>query len=329
MGKKRKSILVTLDNDQSLVQEVIANALSLKHQIHLGKLNVDVFSDGETCVDFETSVRKKRVYILCSPNSAEKIIQLEFAIDAARRAGAKSIIPILPYFPYARQDKKDQARGPIGAKVVASKLEMLGATTVVTFDLHADQIQGFFQIPVIHMDGKYLFAPTIKSLGLDNLVLVSPDAGGGKRVKHFRDLILRKFNVDIPMVFMDKTRKKANEIDKMMIIGDVRGKRAIIVDDMADTCGTLCTGALVLIQDGGAISVTAIVTHPVLSGEAYEKIDASLLDSFICSNTLPLQESRPKDKIKVESIAHQIVLSILAIDKGLSIENLKENEQYS
>lgn len=328
MGK-RSSILVTLDDNKSFAVDIITNAVIFKGKINLGKLNIETFSDGETCVDFETSVRKRRVYILCSPNSAEKILQLEFAIDAARRAGAKDIIPILPYFPYARQDKKDQARGPIGAKVIASKLEMLGATTVVTFDLHADQIQGFFQIPVIHMDGKYLFVPTIVSMGLKNLVLVSPDAGGGKRVKHFRDLILKKHNVDIPIVFMDKTRKKANEIDKMSIIGNVSGKRAIIIDDMADTCGTLCTGAKVLIEEGGAISVNAIVTHAVLSGEAYEKIENSVLESFICSNTLPLKNDRPKNKIKVESIAHQIVLSILAIDKGLSIENLKENEQYN
>ena len=328
MGK-RKSVLVTLDNDHTLAKEVIENALAVKHIINLGSINVETFSDGETCVDFETSVRKNTVYILCSPNTAEKIIQLEFAIDAARRASAKAIIPILPYFPYARQDKKDQARGPIGAKVIASKLEMLGATTIITFDLHADQIQGFFQIPVNHMDGKYLFVPTIKTLGLDNLVLVSPDAGGGKRVKHFRDLILRKYDVDLPIVFMDKTRKKANEIDKMVVIGDVLGKRAIIIDDMADTCGTLCTGAKVLKEDGGAISVSAIVTHAVLSSNAYEKIQDSVLDSFICSNTLPLKEGRPSFKIKVESIAHQIMLAILAIDKGLSIENLKENEEYN
>lgn len=332
MGKK--SVLVSLNEDDSLVEKVHQSLLENGHKIKLGSINKDYFSDGETSPDFNDSVRGRRVFILSSPNTTDKIFQLYLLIDAARRAGAKAIIPILPYFPYARQDKKDQARGPIGAKVVASQLENLGATTVVTFDLHADQIQGFFEIPVIHMDGKFLFAPVVKEMGLDNAVLVSPDAGGGKRVKHLRDLILKKYDIDLPMVVMDKTREKANVVGKMFVIGDVKGKHAIIVDDMCDTAGTLCKGAEVLLVEG-ALSVKAIVTHPVLSGPAYKNLEESVIEQFICSDTLPITQFVPKtvgtiilDKIKVVSVYHQIMLAILSVDKSKSIEHLKENEHY-
>lgn len=327
MGKNT-SILINLNDDNKLVNNIMDELTKANHKIVLGEINKDIYSDGETCVDYISSVRKKTVFILCSPNSAEKILQLEFAIDAARRASAKKIVPILTYFPYSRQDKKDQARGPIGAKVTAFKLEMLGASEIITIDLHADQIQGFFQIPVTHLDGRYIFGERIHSMGLENLVLVSPDVGGTKRVKHIKDLLLKKYNISVPMVVMYKNREKANQVGEMFVIGDVRGMHAIMIDDMCDTGGTLCKGAGILKQEG-ALSVKAIVTHPVLSGNAYLNIEDSELDLFICSDTLPLKSGEVQAKILVDSVAHQLMLAILAIDKGLSIENLKENKYYN
>jgi len=270
------SIIFAVDGRTELVEEIrhqlITNGLLT---VTVGEINIEKFSDGEVCADFKTSVRGKRVYLLSSPNTAEKILQLNFAIDAAKRAGAKEIIPIIPYFPYARQDKKDQPRGPIGAKVMAEMIENRGATSIITFDLHADQIQGFFNIPVMHMEGKYLFDRYIFDLYRDhcndNIVLCAPDAGAAKRGKGFRDQLNSRWDIDIPMLHIDKTRKKANVIDSMIIIGEVRAKDVIIIDDMCDTGGTLVKAATEL-KDAGAKSVRAIVTHGVLRGKALERI---------------------------------------------------------
>ena len=266
-------------------------------------------------------------------------------IDAAKRAAAKEIIPIVPYFPYARQDKKDQTRGPIGAKVVAEMIENRGATSIITFDLHADQIQGFFNIPVTHMEGKFLFDTKINQLYFEsggNLVLCSPDAGGTKRVKGVRDRLRDKYDMDIPMVMIDKTRTKANEVDEMVLIGDVRGKDIVIVDDMADTCGTLIKASQNLLEKG-AKSVRSIVTHGVLSGPALDRLYEAIADpkspntlnEFICSDTLPLPNwnkcsnrrngaVQPNEFITVISTAGQIVKAIQAIDLNTSVEDLKK-----
>ena len=307
------------------------------------KVNIEKFSDGEVCVDFETSVRGKRVYLLTSPNSAEKILQLNFAIDAAKRAGASEIIPIIPYFPYARQDKKDQPRGPIGAKVMAEMIENRGATSVITFDLHADQIQGFFNIPVMHMEGKYLFDRYIFDLYRDEygdkIVLCAPDAGAAKRVKAFRDLINKRWDVDLPIVMIDKTRKEANKIDSMVIIGEVRAKVVIIIDDMCDTAGTLFKAAEEL-KDAGALEVRAIVTHGIFSGEGLERLYGAkydkILSDFVCSDSISIkgrnvvlgqgEYPNAEDFITQISTAKQIAKSILATEKHTSIEQLNYTE---
>jgi len=259
----------------------VAKMEKKQHFIEVGKENIQVFSDGETCVNFNNSVRGKRVFLLMSPNNANKILQLNFAIDAIKRANATEIIPIIPYFPYARQDKRDQYRGPIGAKVIAEMLQNRGATSIITFDLHADQIEGFFNIPVNHLRGKYLFYKHIIKIGNSNTVLCSPDAGGVKRVKKIRDLISQKHPaIVMPYVTIDKTRTGANQIGEMTIIGEVKGKDVIMIDDMCDTGGTLVKAVNALL-DNGARSVRAIVTHGVMSGNAYEKIMDSKIKEFI------------------------------------------------
>lgn len=339
------SIIFAVDGRRNLVETII-KLLSLVENpplVLIGDINTDKFSDGEVCADFITSVRGKRVYLLSSPNSAEKILQLNFAIDAAKRAGASEIIPILPYFPYARQDKKDQPRGPIGAKVMAEMLEHRGSTSIITFDLHAEQIQGFFNIPVMHMEGKHLFDRYIfeyyrDHVG-DNIVLCAPDAGAGKGVKGYRDQLKKRWNIDLPIVMIDKSRKKANEIDSMVIIGEVRAKDVIIIDDMCDTAGTLVKAAEEL-KAAGAKSVRTIVTHGILSGPALERIyeakEDGVIDDFVCSDSLSLENKHitlgqgeyPKaiDFITVVSTAKQISKAILATEQHISVEQLKSME---
>lgn len=342
-----ESIIFAVDGRDDLVDSIVKQLTMTMCDISIGVIHTEKFSDGEVCSDFKTSVRGKRIYLLSSPNTAEKVLQLNFAIDAAKRAGAKEIIPILPYFPYARQDKKDQARGPIGAKVMAEMLEQRGATQVITFDLHADQIQGFFNIPVMHMEGKYLFDRYIFDVFRDkvgdSMVLCAPDAGAAKRVKGFRDQLKERWGIDLPIVMIDKTRKKANEIDSMVIIGEVRAKDVVIIDDMCDTAGTLVKAAKEL-KDAGAKSVRCIVTHGVLSGPALERIynakTDGIIDDFVCSDSLPIygreliiydlelsienmNTARAESFINLISTSQQIVKAIIATEKHTSIERLK------
>lgn len=317
-----ESVIVSLDGQLNLCWDII-NILEdtqFKGQVTIDYVNNQKFSDGELCVDFKNSIRGKRVYILSSPNTSDEIMKLNLAIDAAKRAAAKEIIPILPYFPYARQDKKDQSRGPIGAKVMVEMLEHRGATGVITFDLHADQIQGFFNVPVTHLEGKNVFDSYIASIYNENTILCGPDAGSGKRVKRMKDQLLKYHDLSINYVMLDKTRKEANVIDEMIIIGDVSGKDVIILDDMVDTAGTLCKAAEVLI-DAGAKSVRAIISHGVLSGPAYERIDQSKLTELVISNSLDTIKSR---KIKIISLDRQIMLAISAINSQTSYETLKK-----
>jgi|LakMenEpi03Aug12_release.lakeMendotaPanAssembly.Ray.scaffolds.fasta_scaffold00015_53 ribose-phosphate pyrophosphokinase len=340
-----QSLLFTLDGKTELAEAIIdsANLFSTEHEISLGYLNKQKFSDGELCVDFTDSVRGKSVFLLSSPNTSDAIINLALAIDAAKRGGAKEIIPILPYFPYARQDKKDQSRGPIGAKVMAEIIEQRGATSVITFDLHADQIQGFFNIPVTHIEGKHVFDSyindTIKNFTGGEVVLCGPDAGSGKRVKRMRDQINKRYGVNLNIVMIDKTRKKANVIDEMIIIGDVKGKHVIILDDMVDTAGTLCKAAEVL-KDAGALTVRAIIAHGVLSGPAVERIGESKLAELVISDSLPMKDAKELchkefnetkchhiikgcEKTTVISVAQQIGMGVSASINKLSYEALK------
>jgi ribose-phosphate pyrophosphokinase len=338
-----ESILFAVDGRIDVAKNIIKegkDTFSRDFNTKLGKLNIQKFSDNESCPDFEDSVRGKRVYLLSSPNTPEEIIRLFLAIDAAKRAEAKEIIPILPYFPYARQDKKDQPRGPIGAKMIATNLEALGATSIITFDLHADQIQGFFEIPVTHIEGKNVFDSYIASICDENTILCGPDAGASKRVKRMKDRLQNAHNLSLTFVMIDKTRSKANQIDEMIIIGDVKGKDVIIIDDMVDTAGTLCKAASEL-KKNGAKSVRAVAAHGVLSGRAYINIGQSQLDEVVISNSLPRKSveelclvdyteedcyniHKAYDKIKVVEVNRQIAMVIMAKETDTSYEQLKK-----
>jgi len=322
------SVLISLDGRERLADKVmeLLKKRQVTKNVALDKVNSQKFSDGELCVDYETSIRGKRVYLLSSPNNSDEIIKLNLAIDAAKRAAAKEIIPILPYFPYARQDKKDQSRGPIGAKVMVEMLEQRGATGVITFDLHADQIQGFFNVPVTHLEGKNVFDEYIASIYTDNTILCGPDAGSGKRVKRMKDQLKNFHNISINYIMLDKTRSQANVVDEMVIIGDVTGKDVIILDDMVDTAGTLCKAAEVLME-AGANSVRAIISHGVLSGPALGRIEKSMLTELIISDSLDRTDDNMGygvPKIKIVSLAKQISLAISAINSHTSYEWLKK-----
>jgi ribose-phosphate pyrophosphokinase len=222
-------------------------------------------------------------------------MELLMIVDAAKRASARYIIAVIPYFGFARQDRKDRPRVAIGAKLVADLLETAGVTRLITMDLHAGQIQGFFNIPVDHLSSSVIFYNYIESLDLDNLTFASPDVGSTNRARTFA----QHFNANL--VICDKHRKRPNEIAAMTVIGDVEGQNVVIVDDLVDTAGTLCNAAQ-LLMDKGAKSVRALITHPVMSGRAYERIEESVLTELVVCNTIPLKEGKPVNKIKVLSV---------------------------
>ena len=315
------SIIFNFNDNNVLIDNIIGEISHNKHTIEKGTVNVQVFQDGETCVNYETSMRGKRVFLLTSPNTPLKIMQLMLAVDAAKKSSASEIIPIMPYFPYARQDKRDQYRGPIGAKVLAKTLEMLGATSFVTVDLHANQIEGFFDVPLIHIRGKYLFADfLVKNLNI-NTVFCSPDAGGVKRVKKIRDLISRRYEgTNIQYVTIDKTRSGPNQISDMSIIGNVKDADVIIIDDLCDTGGTLIKASNALLK-AGARSVNVLVTHAVMSGSACANIADSKIKQFICSDTLETEayEYDMHGKMKVISIDKEIAMTIIGINTNCSV----------
>lgn len=332
------SVLIAIDDRQKLAEAIIKSIQEKSTDpIIVDYANSQKFSDGELCVDFCNSIRGKRVYLLTSPNNSDEIIKLNLAIDAAKRAAAKEIIPILPYFPYQRSDKKDQSRGPIGAKVMAEMIEHRGATGVVTFDLHADQIQGFFNIPITHLEGKNIFDSYIASIYNENTILCGPDeeivlsscdAGGVKRVKRMVTKLKQKHSIDVNYVVIDKTRTKANSVESVTIIGDVKGKHVIIVDDMIDTFGSADKAVDGLI-DAGAKSVRMIASHGVLSGPALDRIANSKLSQLIISNSLELNvpENHPiRDKIKVISLATQIAFAITSINSRTSFEKILSSD---
>lgn len=262
---------------------------------NLGTVAITEFSDGEFQPCFEETVRGGRVFLISSTNPpAENLFELLQLCDAAKRASAKHITAVIPYFGYARQDRKDKPRVPIGAKLVANLLSAAGATRIMTMDLHADQIQGFFEVPVDHIYSSSLFLPDIEKLHLDNLTIASPDMGGSKRANAYGN------QLGAEVVICYKQRKKANVIDKMTVIGDVEGRNVVLLDDMIDTGGTL-TKAADMLMDKGAKSVRAYCTHPVLSGKAYERIEKSALDELVVTDTIPLKQKSPK--IRVISVA--------------------------
>ena len=271
----------------------LAGKIARAYGIELGNVIFSRFSDGEFQPSFEESVRGARVFIIGSTHpTSENLMEMLLMIDAAKRASAKHITAVMPYFGWARQDRKDKPRVPIAAKLVANLLETAGATRVITMDLHADQIQGFFEIPVDHLYASTIFVPYIKSLNLENLCVASPDMGGSKRAHSYAKFL----NSDVVICY--KQRKKANVIEKMELIGDVEGKNVVLVDDMVDTAGTLVKASEIM-KEKAAVSVRAICTHAILSGNAVEKIENSPMEELIVTDSIP-HNSLPK-KIHVLS----------------------------
>jgi ribose-phosphate pyrophosphokinase len=263
--------------------------------VDLGKSSCPRFSDGEFEPCYEETIRGSYVFIVQSTfPSADNLWELLLMIDAAKRASAYKVIAVIPYFGYARQDRKDKPRVSIGAKLVADVLSKAGVDRIVTVDLHADQIQGFFDVPVDHLYASSLFIPYIKNMNLPNLVIASPDVGGTKRANSYAKIM------ETEMVICHKTRSKANVIGSMTVIGDVAGKDVVMIDDIIDTAGTI-TKAADLFMEKGATSVRAFATHPILSGPAYERIEKSALKEVYFTNTIPLKKET--EKIKVLSIA--------------------------
>jgi ribose-phosphate pyrophosphokinase len=295
----------------------LAEKIAEEYGEKLGDLTVSRFSDGEMQPVINESVRGENVFFLQSTFApADNLLELLLMIDAAKRASAGYITAVIPYYGYARQDRKDKPRVPISAKLIANMLQAAGIDRIMTMDFHADQLQGFFDIPVDHLKSEPIFAGYIKkNFDLSNLLFASPDLGGIKRARNFARLLGRDF------VTCSKYRKKANEIAEMNVIGDVEGMDVLLVDDLIDTAGTLCKAAEV-IMDKGAKSVRAMATHPVLSGKAYENIENSKLTEVIVCDTIPtLQKS---SKIKVISTAKLFARAIRNTHEHKSIEALFE-----
>ncbi|MDL1913814.1 MAG: ribose-phosphate pyrophosphokinase [Bergeyella sp.] len=274
----------------------LAEKISKHYGQDLGKINFQEFSDGEFEPVLDQSVRGGRVFLIASTfPPADNLLELLLMIDAAKRASAKSITVVIPYYGLARQDRKDKPRAPIGAKLVANLITAAGATRLMTMDLHADQIQGFFEIPVDHLYASSIFIDYIKSLKLENLTIASPDMGGAKRAKNYAG------HLGAEVVISYKERKKANEVEEMFLIGNVKDQNVILIDDMIDTAGTLCKAADILMKNG-AKSVRAIATHGVLSGKAYENIEKSSLLEVIVTDTIPIEKYK-SSKIRILSCA--------------------------
>jgi len=271
--------------------EKIANAFGKP----LGKVSIVNFSDGEFQVSFEETVRGSDVYIIQSTfPPSDNLFELLLLVDAAKRASANEIVAVLPYFGMARQDRKDQPRVAIGAKLVANLLSAAGVTRIITMDLHADQIQGFFEVPVDHLYASSIFLPYIQGLNLPNLSMAAPDMGGAKRANAYSKFLKSE------IVICYKQRSRANVVDSMTAIGEIEGRNIVLVDDLVDTGGTLSKAADMM-MDRGAASVRAVITHPVLSGKAYESIEKSKLTELIVTDTIPLK--RESSKIKVLSVS--------------------------
>jgi ribose-phosphate pyrophosphokinase len=280
----------------------------------LGDMVISKFSDGEIQPTFNESVRGCDVFLIQSTYApSDNLMELLLMIDAVKRASAHYIIAVIPYFGMARQDRKDKPRVSIGSKLVANLLTAAGAHRVMTMDLHAAQIQGFFDIPVDHLDASVIFIPYIKSLNLPNLTIAAPDMGGTHRARVFAKAL------NVEMVICDKQRKRANEIESMSVIGDVVGQDIVLIDDIIDTAGTL-TKAAQLIMDKGANSVRAVCTHPVLSGKAYENIENSVLEELIVCDTIPLKQQ--SSKIKVVSVADLFSKAIASVNEHGSVSDL-------
>ncbi|APY08245.1 ribose-phosphate pyrophosphokinase [Winogradskyella sp. J14-2] len=300
--------IFTCSQSKDLAEEIAA-----AYGVDLGNVITSTYSDGEFQPSYEESIRGTRIFIIGSTHPGPKnLMEMLLMIDAAKRASARHITAVMPYFGWARQDRKDKPRVPIAAKLVAKMLEAAGATRIITMDLHADQIQGFFEKPVDHLFASTIFLPYLKSLNLDNLTIASPDMGGSKRAYAYS----KALKSDVVICY--KQRAKANVISHMELIGDVTGKNVVLVDDMVDTAGTL-TKAADLMMERGAKSVRAICTHPILSGSAYERLENSKLEELIVTNSIPpKQESK---KLRVLSCAHLFAEVMYNVHHNQSISN--------
>jgi len=284
---EQQSAVIFTTRESRILAKNIAKNISLP----LGKINFQIFSDGEYQPAFQDSVRGKRVFIIGSTvPPADNLMEILLLCDAAKRASADKVTAVIPYFGWARQDRKDKPRVPIGAKLVANLLMSAGATRLMTMDLHADQIQGFFEIPVDHLYASTIFLNYIKQLNLDNLTFVSPDMGGAKRARNYAKYL------DAEVVICYKERSKANKVEYMDLIGEVKGRNVILIDDIIDTAGTIAQ-ASDLLKKLGAVSVRAFITHAILSGNAYEKVEHSAIEELVITDTIPLKNGHSKIKV--------------------------------
>ncbi len=292
----------------------LANKIADHYGYPLAKQTISHFSDGEMQAVIEESVRGTYCFFIQSTFApSDNLMELLLMIDAARRASAGYITAVIPYFGYARQDRKDKPRVAIGAKLVANILEAAGVNRIMTMDFHADQVQGFFDIPVDHLQAEIIFIPYLETQDISNVIFAAPDVGSTKRARNYA----KYFGADL--VICDKERRRANQIESITVIGEVEGRDVILTDDIADTAGTLCRAAEAMIKKG-AKSVRAICTHPVLSGNAYENIENSMLDELIVTDTIPLKQASPK--IKVLSVAKLFARAIRNTHENRSISAL-------
>ncbi|CAN5510492.1 ribose-phosphate pyrophosphokinase [soil metagenome] len=292
----------------------LAERIAQRFGASLGKVNIQKFSDGEFQPIFLESIRGDYVFLVQSTFApTDNLMELLLMIDAAKRASAYKIIAVIPYYGFSRQDRKDKPRVAIGSKLVAILLEAAGANRVITMDLHAPQIQAFFEIPVDHLDSSAIFIPYIEQLKLENLTFAAPDVGSTNRVRE----IASYFSAD--MVICDKHRKRANEISSMVVIGEVQDRDIVLIDDICDTGGTLAKAAG-LLKEKGARSVRALCTHPILSGNAYENIESSVLEELVVCDTIPMKHQSPK--IKVISVADLFAIAIRNAYENKSITSL-------
>jgi ribose-phosphate pyrophosphokinase len=292
----------------------LANQIAKAYGSELGDVSIPKFSDGEYTTYFNETVRGQDVFILQSTfPPVDNLMELLLMIDAAKRASARQIIAVIPYFGFARQDRKDKPRVAIGSKLVANLLSAAGITRIMTMDLHADQIQGFFEVPVDHLYASSIFLPFIKeNYDLGNLIMAAPDTGGTKRANAYSKFL------GLEMAICYKQRSQANQIDSMMVIGDVKGKNVLIIDDIIDTAGTICKAAELMIEQG-AKSVSAMCTHAVLSGPAHDRIENSVIKELIVTDTIPLKQK--SNKIKVLTVANLFAEVIRSLENHESISD--------
>jgi len=294
-------------------QEIGKN-IAKAYGVKLGKISFHNFSDGEFQPSYEETIRGSRIFLIGSTHpSSENLMELLLMIDAAKRASARHITAVMPYFGWARQDRKDKPRVPIGAKLIAKLIESAGATRIITMDLHADQIQGFFEKPVDHLYASSIFVPYIQSLKIDNLTIASPDMGGSKRAYAYSKFL----NSDVVICY--KQRSKGNVITHMDLIGDVTGKNVVLIDDMVDTAGTLAKAADLMIERG-ALSVIGICTHALLSGDAYEKIENSNLNKLVITDSI--DSIKQSNKIEVLSCSKIFGQAMYNVHHNKSIDEL-------